>query len=108
MLMGTPDSVSEPPDRPRVDTIADAERHERPTLVRPLTFDDLATPGPRFRNTRHLVPIESVSAGDEQVFAARGDRFGDPVIDLDMLTDFRQCARLSPRRGFGPVVRFRT
>jgi hypothetical protein len=67
----------------RHDKLDDAERRQRPTTVRPLTFDDLATPGPTFRNTRHLVPIESVQPGDDRSFAAPGARFGEPVIDLD-------------------------
>src|SRR4029434_1270112 len=35
-----------------------------------------------------LVPIESVQAGDRQVFAARGDRLGVPLIDLDGLVAY--------------------
>ena len=81
------DSSGADREAPRYDKLDDAERRQRPTTVRPLTFDDLATPGPTFRNTRHLVPIESVQPADEQVFAARGARFGEPVIDLDPLSD---------------------
>jgi hypothetical protein len=106
------DSSGASKESPRYDKLDDAERRQRPTTVRPLTFDDLATPGPTFRNSRHLVPIESVQPGDEQVFAARGARlrgsgaghgvpttnqpgvrekpplrFAEPVIDLDLLSD---------------------
>jgi len=66
------DSSDTEREAPRYDKLDDAERRQRPTSVRPLTFDDVATPGPTFRNTRHLVPIETVQHGDEQVFAARG------------------------------------
>ena len=80
--------MSEDRDRGRFDAIDDADRLRRPAVVQRLTFDELALPGPAFRDTRHLVPIESVRAGDEQVFAARGQRgSGEPVIDLDPLAD---------------------
>jgi len=81
--------VSEDRDRRRFDVIDDADRLHRPAVVRRLTYEELALPGPAFRDTRHLVPIESVRAGDEQVFAARGRRGpGEPVLDLDLLADY--------------------
>ena len=68
----------------------EAERRQRPASIRPLTFDELTKPGPTFRNTQYLVPIESVQEGDDQVFAARakGAPQGEPVIDLDTLADY--------------------
>ena len=72
----------------RVDRLSDVERRERPRDVRALTFDDLARPGPTFRDTSHLVPIESVQTGDCQVFAARSDGLGMPLIDLDGLASY--------------------
>jgi hypothetical protein len=77
--------VSESGEKRRFDRLSDVERRERPRDIRALTFDDVARPGPTFRDTSRLVPIESVQAGDRQVFAARGDRFGVPLIDLDGL-----------------------
>jgi len=80
--------VSASDDRPRYGRLDDAERQRRPAVIRRLTFEDLARPGAHIRDTSHLVPIESVQAGDEQVFAARGARIGEPTIDLDPLADY--------------------
>jgi len=80
--------VGEGGGKRRFDRLSDLERRERPRDVRALTFDDLARPGPTFRDTSHLVPIESVQTGDRQVFAARSDRLGMPLIDLDGLASY--------------------
>ena len=81
-------AVSERGEKRRFDRLSDVERRERPREIHALTFDDLARPGPTFRDTSHLVPIESVQAGDRQVFAARGDRLSVPVIALDGLDSY--------------------
>ena len=72
----------------RFDRLSDVERRERPRDVRALTFDDLARPGPTFRDTSHLVRIESVQTGDRQVFAARSD-------GLDQLMPSVRCVAIS-------------
>ncbi len=73
-----------------LDELDEAGRLHRPAPVDRVTFGDLAAPVPHGRvDGRRLVPIESVQAGDEQVFAARlPRRYGEPVIDLDRLADF--------------------
>jgi hypothetical protein len=64
----------------------DAEqRRRRPEQIQPLTFENLTRPGPRFRETSGLVPLEVVQAGDTQVFAARGNKLSEPILDLDGL-----------------------
>lgn len=71
---------------PRYGLLGDAERLVRPHKTRRLTFEDLAEPGPTFRETSAIVPIESAREGDEQVLAARDrtDR-NKPLIDLGSL-----------------------
>ena len=95
-------------DRPRYDKLDDADRRRRPETVRRLTFEELAAPGPTFRDTRYLVPIESVEAGDAQVLAARSARFGEPIIDLDPLAAFPTVRSTSRPRSFEREHRFRT
>jgi hypothetical protein len=56
-----------------------------------LTFDDVVDAGGPMlvRGYDAIVPIESVRAGDEQVFAARAPRRASgPIIDLDVLAEY--------------------
>ena len=76
-----------PPDGRRYGALTDAQRQERPTVIRPSMFPGDATPADS-RDARFLVPIESVRSGDQQVLAARGPRPADRVIDLDALVDY--------------------
>src|SRR5215471_8453610 len=77
----------------RYGVLSDIERHERPLAVLRLTFDELAEPGPAFRDTSAIVPIESVRSGDLQVLAARGLRVTEErTIDLDVLADYPTVA----------------
>ncbi|HTI38961.1 MAG TPA: hypothetical protein VL484_15455 [Vicinamibacterales bacterium] len=73
----------------RYGALDDEERSQRPASIRPLSFEELTTPGPQFRDTSGVVPIESVRTGDTQVLAARGVRTdANHAIDLDVLADF--------------------
>jgi len=72
-------------EKPRHAKLDEGERRQRPATTRRLTFEELATPGPTFRDTRYLIPIECVESGDVQVFAARAVRLGEATIDLDPL-----------------------
>src|SRR5262245_29191718 len=58
----------------RYGVLEDAERGVRPETVRRLTFEEVSAPGPAFRDTSGIVPIESVRDGDVQVLAARSPR----------------------------------
>ena len=73
----------------RYGVLDDDERVRRPETIRRLHFDELATPGPQFRNASGVVPIENVQAGDGQVLAARGRQFASGhAIELDVLEEF--------------------
>src|SRR5262249_62257758 len=87
-----------------------AERRQRPASIRPLTFDELTKPGPTFRNTQYLVPIESVQEGDDQVFAAgaKGAPQGEPVLELETVADYpalRSSVASATRRAGQPLPR---
>src|SRR5215468_10007961 len=86
----TPDAAARPPDPRRlIPELSEEERRQRPSEVRPLTFEDMVSPTHHFRVVRFLVPIESVRAGDDQVFAARWPRQPrESVIDLDGLLEY--------------------
>ena len=77
-------------DGGRILGLDEAGRQRRPAASGRITFDDLAAPVPTGRvDGGRLIPIESVQAGDEQVFAARLPHgSGELVIDLDRLAEF--------------------
>lgn len=73
----------------RYGVLEDAERGVRPETVHRLTFEDVSAPGPAFRDTSGIVPIESVRDGDAQVLAARSPRsLPERLIDLDALRGY--------------------
>src|SRR5262245_19982669 len=73
----------------RYGVLEDVERGVRPETVRRLTFEDVSAPGPAFRDTSGIVPIESVRDGDAQVLAARSPHsLPEHLIDLDALRSY--------------------
>src|SRR3954454_11397826 len=88
---GSSENLTEMPERSlrRYGMLDDDERLVRPQTIRQLTFDDLTRPGPTFRDSSDIIPIESARAGDAQVLAARSPKTSrEHVIDLDGLSQY--------------------